>query len=113
VPNNPNLVPTLINIFPQQLIATTANIPPTTNAPAFADPVGEFFWILELEFLVKSSEKFMQLVTFSRHKDETLNMLYKRLLKLIEDTQSITDLGAAHWYFRLLKSTLTLYAQVL
>ncbi len=57
VPNNPNPVPTSINLSPQQLIAATANIPPTTDAPAFVDPVGEFFQILELEFPVKSSEK--------------------------------------------------------
>jgi len=43
VPNNPNLVPTSINLSPQQLIAVTANIPPTTDASAFADLVGEFF----------------------------------------------------------------------
>jgi hypothetical protein len=41
--NNPDPVPTSVNLFPQQLIATTANIPPTTDAPAFADLVGEFF----------------------------------------------------------------------
>ncbi len=64
--------------------------------PAFVDPVGEFFRILELEFRVKSSEKIPQLATFSRQKDETLKMLYRRLLKLKEDTQSITDLEAAH-----------------
>jgi hypothetical protein len=58
VPNNPNPVPTSINIFPQQLIVAIANIPPTTNALAFADPVGEFFQVLELKFLVKSFEKF-------------------------------------------------------
>jgi hypothetical protein len=28
VPNNPNMVPTSINLFPQQLITATANIPP-------------------------------------------------------------------------------------
>jgi len=55
--NNPDPVPTSINLSPQQLIATTANIPPTTDAPAFIDPMGEFFRILELEFPVKSSEK--------------------------------------------------------
>jgi len=44
--------------------------------------VGEFFQILELEFVVKSSEKNLQLATFSREKDETLKMLYMRLLKL-------------------------------
>jgi len=56
VPNNPDPVPTLVNFSPQQLIVATANIPPTTDAPAFADPVAEFFRILELEFPVKSSE---------------------------------------------------------
>jgi hypothetical protein len=39
--------------------------------------VGEFFQILELEFPVKSSEKILQLATFSRQKDETLKMLYR------------------------------------
>jgi hypothetical protein len=43
VPNNPDSIPTSVNLSPQQLIAATANIPPTTNASAFADPVGEFF----------------------------------------------------------------------
>jgi hypothetical protein len=43
VPNNPDLVPTSINLSPQQLITATANNPPTINAPAFADPVGGFF----------------------------------------------------------------------
>jgi len=66
MPNNPDSVPTLVNLSPQQLIAATANIPPTTDAPAFVDPVGEFFRILELEFLVKSSKKNLQLATFSR-----------------------------------------------
>jgi len=57
VPNNPDPVPISVNLSPQQLIAVTTNIPPTTDAPTFVDPVGEFFRILELEFLVKSSEK--------------------------------------------------------
>jgi hypothetical protein len=59
MPNNPNPIPTSINLSPQQLIAATTNIPPTTNAPAFANPVGEFLRILELEFLIKSSEKIL------------------------------------------------------
>jgi hypothetical protein len=59
MPNNPNLVPISINLSPQQFIVTTTNIPPSINAPAFADPVGEFFRVLELEFLVKSSEKIL------------------------------------------------------
>jgi len=40
-------------------------------------------------------------------------MLYKRLLKLKEDTQSIIDLEATHRYFRSLEGTPTLHAQVL
>ncbi len=113
VPNNPDPVPTSINLSPQELIVATANIPPTINAPAFVDPVGEFFRILELEFQVKSSEKILQLATFSRQKDETLKMLYRRLLKLKEDTQSITDLEAAHQYLRSLEGIPTLHAHVL
>ncbi len=85
MPNNQDLVPTSVNLSPQQLIITTANIPPTIDAPAFANAVGEFFWVLELKFIVKSSEKILQLATFSQSKDETLKMLYKRLLKLKED----------------------------
>jgi hypothetical protein len=111
--NNPDSVPTSINLSPQQLIAATANIPPTIDAVAFADPVGEFFRVLELKFLVKSSKKILQLATFSRQKEETLKMLYRRLLKLKEDTQSITDLEAAHRYLRSLEGTPTLHAQVL
>jgi len=65
MPNNLDPIPTSVNLSPQQLIVATANIPPTTNAPTFIDPVGEFFRILELEFLVKSSEIFLQLATFS------------------------------------------------
>jgi hypothetical protein len=59
VPNNQDLVPTSVNLSPQHLIVATANIPPTIDASAFVDPVGEFFRILELEFLVKSSEKIL------------------------------------------------------
>jgi hypothetical protein len=59
VPNNLDLVPTLVNLSPQQPIVVIVNIPPTIDAPAFVDPVGEFFRILKLEFLVKSSEFFL------------------------------------------------------
>jgi len=59
MPNNLDPVPTSINLSPQQFIAATTNIPPTTDVPAFADPVGEFFRILKLEFPVKSSEKIL------------------------------------------------------
>jgi hypothetical protein len=51
-----------------------------------------------MEFLVKSSETFLQLATFSQQKDETLKMLYMRLLKLKKDTHSITDLEVTHQY---------------
>jgi hypothetical protein len=40
-------------------------------------------------------------------------MLYMRLLKLKEDTQSITNLEVAHWYLHSLESTPTFHAQVL
>jgi endonuclease III-like uncharacterized protein len=72
--------------------------------------VGEFFQVLELEFPVKSSEKILQLATFFWQKDETLKMLYKRLLKLKEDTQNITNLKGAHRYLRSLEGTYTLHA---
>jgi hypothetical protein len=65
VPNNPDLLPISINLSPQQLIVTTANNPPTINAPAFANPMGDFFRILEVEFSIKSSEKILQLTTLS------------------------------------------------
>jgi hypothetical protein len=86
MPNNLNPVPTLINIYPQQFIVATTNIPPTINAPAFADPVKEFFRVIDLEFLAKSSKKILQLPTFFQLKDETLKMFYKKLFKLKEDT---------------------------
>jgi hypothetical protein len=40
-------------------------------------------------------------------------MFYKRLLKLKENTQSIIDMEATHWYLHLFESTPTLHAQVL
>jgi hypothetical protein len=113
VPNNLDPIPTSVNLSPQQLIIATANIPPTIDAAAFVDPVGEFFRVLELEFSVKSSEIFLQFTTFSRQKDETLKMLYRRLLKLKEDTQNIINLEAAHWYLCSLEGIPTLHAQVL
>jgi hypothetical protein len=65
MPNNLNLVPTLVNLFPQQLIVVITNIPPTIDALAFVDPMGEFFRVFKLEFLVKNSEKILLLVIFS------------------------------------------------
>ncbi len=64
MPNNPDVVPISINLFPQQLIVVTANILPTIDALAFTDPVGEFIQVLELKFPVKNSEKILQLSTF-------------------------------------------------
>jgi hypothetical protein len=54
MPNNPDLVRTSVNFSLQQLIVITTNIFPTIDALAFIDPVGEFFRIVELEFLIKS-----------------------------------------------------------
>jgi hypothetical protein len=58
--NNPNPVPTSVNLSLQQLIVATVNIlPATIDASTFIDLMGEFFRILKLEFLVKSSENFL------------------------------------------------------
>jgi hypothetical protein len=89
---------------------STSNIPPTIDVLAFVDPMGEFFRVFELKFPIKSFEKIMQLATFSRRKDETLKMLYMKLLKFKEDTQSITNLEIAHRYLCSLKGTPTLHA---
>jgi len=43
VPNNPDSVPISVNLSLQQLIIGIANIPPTIDGPAFANPMGEFF----------------------------------------------------------------------
>jgi len=75
LPNNLDLVPISVNLIPQQFIAATANILPTIDAPTFADLVGEFFRVLELEFSVKNSKIILQLTTFSQQKDETFKML--------------------------------------
>jgi hypothetical protein len=40
------------------------NILPTMDALAFANPMGEFFRVLELRFSVKSSKFFLQLAIF-------------------------------------------------
>ncbi len=59
VPNNLDPVPTSVNLSPQQFIVVTANILPTIDATIFANLVGEFFRVLKLEFLIKSSEIFL------------------------------------------------------
>jgi hypothetical protein len=43
VPNNSDQVLTSVNLSPHQLIVTTANKPPTIDAPTFVHLVGEFF----------------------------------------------------------------------
>jgi hypothetical protein len=68
IPDNPAPVPTLVALTPQQLARATANVPPTINALASADPVGQFFAILEVEFPMKSSEKILQLATLPDRK---------------------------------------------
>ncbi len=86
MPNNLDPIPTSVNISLQQLIVIITIIPPTIDAPTFIDLVGDFFKVIELEFPIKSSKEILQFATFSRQKDETLEMLYKRLFKLKEDT---------------------------
>jgi hypothetical protein len=50
MPNNPNAIPTSVNLSPQQFIVAIANIPPTIDAPTLTNQVGEFFYVLELKF---------------------------------------------------------------
>jgi hypothetical protein len=88
VPNNLDLIRTLVNFSLQQLIVATVNISPTIDASAFVDPVEESFRVFELKFLMKIFQNILQLATFFRQKDETLKMLYRRLLKLKDDTQA-------------------------
>jgi len=111
--NNPYLVLISINISLQQLILVIANILPTIDALTFVNPVGDFFRVLELKFLVKSFEKILQFTTFFRQKDETFKMLYMKLLKFKEDTQNITDLEVAHRYLHSFEGTLSFHVQVL
>ncbi len=110
MPNNPNLVPTSINLSPQQFIVVSSNIILTIDARAFANPAGEFFRVFELEFSSKSFEKNLQFATFSWQKDETFKMLYRRLFKLKEDNQNIIDLEVAHRCLCSLENTPTLHA---
>jgi hypothetical protein len=53
MPNNPNLVPILVNLFLQQFIIVTTNNPPTIDALAFVDAMGEIFRTLKLDFQFK------------------------------------------------------------
>ncbi len=59
MPNNPDLVPTSVNLSPQQFNASTTNIPPTIDALAFIDPTKEFFRVFKLEFPIKSFEEIL------------------------------------------------------
>ncbi len=86
MPNNPNPVPISVKKFLQQLIVAIANIPPTINAPAFANIVGEFFRVLELEFSIKSFEFFATRHLFLVEGWNFLKMFYRRLFKLKKDT---------------------------
>jgi hypothetical protein len=46
MPINPDHVPTLVNLSPQLFIIVIVNIPPTIDAPTFANPLAEFFEFL-------------------------------------------------------------------
>jgi len=61
MPNNLYLVPTSINLSLQQLIVAISNIPPTIDAPTFANPMGEFFQILELDLWLRVLKKLCSL----------------------------------------------------
>jgi hypothetical protein len=105
MPNNLDPEPISINFL-------LTNNPPTIDASTFANLLGEFFRVLELEFLMKSSKKHIQLTTFFQQKNETFKMFYRKFLKLKEDIQSITYLEFGHWYLYLLESTPILHVQI-
>jgi len=65
MPNNLDLVTTLVNLSPQQLIVIITNIPSTIIVPTFADPMGNFckflswnFWSRVLKFFCSSPPSF-------------------------------------------------------
>ncbi len=58
MPNNPDSILILVNLYVQQFIIVTANILPTIDALAFANPMGEFFQVIEMEFRAKVLKNF-------------------------------------------------------
>jgi len=84
VPNNSDLVPISINLFPEQLIAATANNPPTINAPFLLIQWGNSFEFLSWNFRSRVLKKFYNSPSSFNRKIK-FKMLYKRLLKLKED----------------------------
>jgi len=84
VPNNSDLVPISINLFPKQLIAATANNPPTINAPFLLIQWGNSFEFLSWNFRSRVLKKFYNSPS-SLNRKIKFKMFYKRLLKLKED----------------------------
>ncbi len=56
--NNPYLISTSVNIFPQRFIVVIANIPPTIDVLAFVNPLGYSFEFLNWNFQLKVLKKF-------------------------------------------------------
>jgi hypothetical protein len=89
---------------------------PQTFLPPFTNSMWEFFRVLELEFLIKTFEKVLQLPPSLGRKMKPSRCstrgfrCSKRLPMLKEDIQSITELEAAHRYFRSLEGISTLHA---
>lgn len=87
--------PTTITLTPAEMAAATVNISRDIPVPVFNDPVAEFFTVLDAAFPLKSPEKVAELSNFVRKKSETLQMMYRRMQKLRDDTQMLTDADAA------------------
>jgi hypothetical protein len=64
MPNNSDSILILVNLYVQQFIIVIANILPTIDALAFANPMGEFFQVIEMEFRAKVLKKFYNLPPF-------------------------------------------------
>jgi hypothetical protein len=64
MPNNLDLVPTSVNLSPQQFIATTANILRMIDAATFADLVGNPFEFLSWNFRSRVLKKFYNSLPF-------------------------------------------------
>lgn len=97
----------------KELATITAQVSYSIQVSSNEDQWVSFSKLLSQNSLVKSLEKILHVATLTRLKEENLKMLYRRRLKLREDTQSIMDLEAAYRYLRAQEGTPALHAQVL
>lgn len=63
--------PTAVTLTPAEMAAAMVNIPREVMVPTYADPVTEFFNLLDHAFPLKSLEKVVELNNFACKKGET------------------------------------------